>query len=100
MATYYFRKWVGAMPLRCMTHREVIHFVLEHIVYWFGIPQTLMMDQGPLFMARQFKEFASSLGINLLNSSLYYAQANGQAEVSNRTLIGLIKEKIEEKPRR
>jgi hypothetical protein len=30
----------------------------------------------------------------LLNSSPYYAQANGQAESSNRTLINLIKKKI------
>jgi hypothetical protein len=36
----------------------------------------------------------------LLNSSSYYAQANGQAEASNKILIGLIKKKIEEKPRR
>jgi hypothetical protein len=28
----------------------------------------------------------------LLNSSSYYAQANGQAESSNKTLIKLIKE--------
>jgi hypothetical protein len=36
----------------------------------------------------------------LLNSSPYYAQANGQAESSNKTLIKLIKKKIEETPRR
>jgi transposase InsO family protein len=59
-----------------------------------------MIDQGPLFMAKQFKEFAGSLGIKLLNSSPYYAQANGQVEASNKILIRLIKKKIEEKPRR
>jgi hypothetical protein len=36
----------------------------------------------------------------LLNSSPYYAQANGQAEASNKILIRLIKKKIEEKPRK
>jgi hypothetical protein len=51
-------------------------------------------------MSHQFKEFAGSLGIKLLNSSPYYAQANGQAEASNKTLTGLIKRKIGEKPRR
>jgi hypothetical protein len=95
MATDYFTNWVEAVLLRCMTHSEVINFILEHIVYRFCIPQTLMTDQGSSFMARQFKEFASSLGIKLLNSLPYYAQANGQAEASNKTLIGLIKKKIE-----
>jgi hypothetical protein len=46
-------------------------------------------------MSHQFKEFAASLKINLLNSSPHYAQANGQAEASNKSLIKLIKRKIE-----
>ena len=40
------------------------------------------------------RAFAESYKIKLLNSSPYYAQANGQA------LIKLVKKKIEEKPRR
>ena len=51
-------------------------------------------------MSHQFREFAGSLGIKLLNSLPYYAQANGQAESSNKTLIKLIKKKIEEHPKR
>jgi transposase InsO family protein len=57
------------------------------------------MDQGPAFMSSQFREFKASLKIKLLNSSPYYAQSNGQAEMSNKTIVGLIKKKIEEKPR-
>ena len=36
----------------------------------------------------------------MLNSSPYYAQANGQAESTNKILIKLIKKKIEDNPRR
>jgi hypothetical protein len=88
------------MPLKNMTHKEVICFVLEHIVHRFGIPQTLTTDQGAAFMSHQFKTFASSLKIKLLNSSPYYAQANGQVEASNKILIKLNKKKIDEHPRR
>ena len=35
--------------------------------------------------------------IKFLNPSPYYAQANGQAESSNKTLIKLIKKKTEHK---
>jgi hypothetical protein len=38
-------------------------------------------------MSHQFREFAESMKIKLLNSSPYYAQANGQAEASNKVLI-------------
>ena len=51
-------------------------------------------------MSREVRDFAESYKIKLLNPSPYYAQANGQAESSNKTLIGLIKKKIADHPRR
>jgi hypothetical protein len=51
-------------------------------------------------MSQQFKAFATSLRIKLVNSTPYYAQSNGQAEASNKILIKLIKKKIDEHPRR
>ena len=78
----------------------MVDFVKEHIVYRFGIPQTITTDQGIMFTSEEFRNFATSMGIKLLNSSPYYAQANGQAEASNQILIKLIKKKIEEQPRK
>jgi hypothetical protein len=48
----------------------------------------------------EFKEFAESLGFKLFNSSPYHAQANGQAEASNKIMIKLIQKKIDQKPKR
>jgi hypothetical protein len=42
-------------------------------------------------MSKELCEVVESYKIKLLNSSPYYAQANGQAESSNRALIGLVK---------
>jgi hypothetical protein len=50
-------------------------------------------------MSKEVREFAELYKIKLLNSSLYYAQANGLAESSNMTLISLIKKKIFDHPR-
>ena len=55
----------------------MVDFVKEHIVYHFGIPQTITTDQGTMFTSKDFRDFAASMGIKLLNSSPYYAQANG-----------------------
>jgi hypothetical protein len=100
VAMDYFTKWTEAIPLKNMTHKEVIEFVTKHTIHRFSIPQALTMDQGTSFTLGQVREFADSYKIKLLNSSPYYAQANGQAESSNKTLIKLIKKKIEENPRR
>jgi hypothetical protein len=50
-------------------------------------------------MSKEVREFAELYIIKLLNSSPYYAQANGQAESSNRALINLIKKKISNNPK-
>jgi transposase InsO family protein len=64
------------------------------------VPQTITTDQGPSFMSHQFREFAESMKIKLLNSSPYYGQANDQAEASNKVLIKIIKKRIKDNPRR
>ena len=100
VAMDYFIKWTEAVSLKNMTHREVIEFITEHIIHRFGIPQTLITDQGSSFISKEVRAFIESYKIKLLNSSPYYAQANGQAESSNKILIKLIKKKIEENPKR
>ena len=77
VATDYFTKWVEAIPLKTVTSKNMVDFVKEHIVYHFGIPQTITTDQGTMFTSEEFEDFATSMGIKLLNSSPYYAQANG-----------------------
>jgi hypothetical protein len=100
LATDYFTKWVEAIPLKKVTSENMIEFVKEHIIYRFGIPQTITTDQGTQFTSSEFRDFAESMGVKLLNSSPYYAQANGQAEASNKIMIKIIQKKIDQKPRR
>jgi len=100
VATDYFTKWVEAIPLKKVTSANMIDFVKEHIVYRFGIPQRITTEQGTMFTSGVFDEFAIGMRIKVLNSSPYYAQANGQAEASNKGIIKLIKRKVGENLRR
>jgi hypothetical protein len=56
VATDYFTKWTEAVPLKNMTHKEVIEFITEHIIHRFGIPQTLTTDQGTSFVSKEVRE--------------------------------------------
>jgi hypothetical protein len=94
VARDYFTKWAEVVSLKNMTHREVIEFITEHIIHRFGIPQTLTIEQGTSFMSKEVHDFVESYRIKLLDSSPYYAQANGQPESSNRILVSLVKKKI------
>ncbi len=94
VATDYFTKWIETIHLKKVDSGDAIQFVQEHILYRFGIPQTITTNRGSIFVSDEFVQFADSMGIRLLNSSPYYAQANEQAEASNKSLIKLIKRKI------
>jgi hypothetical protein len=98
--TDYFTKWVEAIPMESVASKDIINFVTKHVIHRFGIPQTITTDGGSVFISEEFKKFAIDMGIKLIWSSPYYAQANGQAEASNQSLIKLIKRKIDEHSKR
>jgi IS30 family transposase len=107
LATDYFTKWVEAIPLKKVTSENMVEFVKEHIIYRFGIPQTITTDQGAQFVSLEFTEFAESMGIKLFNSSPYTKPgpnscpwSSGSSGASNKIMIKLIQKKIDQKPRR
>jgi hypothetical protein len=95
----YFTKWIKAIPLPNVNQEDVIKFIQKHIIYRFGIPETITTDQGSVFTGRKMQEFATEMGFKLLTSTPYYAQANGQVEAANKVIIGLIKKHVEKNPR-
>jgi len=66
VATDYFTKWVEAVPMKNVTAKDMVNFIKKHIVYHFSIPQTITTDQGSVFLAEKFKNFAKEMGITLL----------------------------------
>ncbi|KAL1353230.1 hypothetical protein AAHE18_06G223400 [Arachis hypogaea] len=92
-------KFILTIPLREVTHNEIIDFVEKHIVHRFGIPQSITTDQGTMFIGKKVMEYAKSRDIKMLSSTPYYAQANGQVEAANKILIALIKKHIERQPK-
>ncbi|KAM1815820.1 hypothetical protein ACFX12_000293 [Malus domestica] len=72
VATDYFTKWVEAKSYAELTSKEVCDFVEEHIVTRFGVPETIITDNGTIFAAERFKEYIASLKIRLEQFTLYY----------------------------
>src|SRR3954467_7324222 len=96
---YYFTKWVEAIPLANVDQEAVIEFIQKHIIYRFGIPESITTDQGSVFTGRKMQDFAREIGFKLFTSTPYYAQANGQVEATNKVIIGLIKKHVGKKPK-
>ena len=47
VATDYFSKWVEAEAYASIKDKDVIKFVWKNIICRFGIPQTIIADNGP-----------------------------------------------------
>ena len=63
VAIDYFTKWVEAEPLAVIIKDKIQTFVWKNIVCRFGIPRTIISNNGRQFDSRRFKEFYAKLGI-------------------------------------
>ena len=91
----YFTKWVEAEPLATITKKSIHTFVWRNIICRYGIPRVLVSDNGKQFDNSAFRDFCSELRIKNHYSSPAHPQANGQVEVTNRTLLKIIKTRLE-----
>ncbi|GKV33401.1 hypothetical protein SLEP1_g41920 [Rubroshorea leprosula] len=100
VATDYFTEWVEARPMKKVEQGDVIKFIKEDLIHRFGLPETITSDQGTVFVGSQVEAFAKDMGFHLLNSTPHYAQANGQAEASNKIVINILEKMVDDNPRR
>ncbi|KAI5344820.1 hypothetical protein L3X38_012697 [Prunus dulcis] len=99
VATDYFTKWVEAKPIKTTTSQEIITFIEQQIIQRFGIPESITTDRGSSFISRDMLDMAEAFKFKLLQSTPYYAQANGQAESSNKVIINIIRKMLEKNPK-
>ena len=91
----YFIKWVEAEALATITEKNIQSFVWRNIIYRYGIPRVLVSDNGKQYDNSAFRDFYSELGIKNHYSSPAHPQANRQVEVTNQSLLKIIKTCLE-----
>ena len=91
VAVDYFTKWAKAEALANIRDVDVKKFVWKNIVTRFGVPNTLISDNGMQFNSRAFRDFCRNLGIMNRYSTPVYPQSNGQAETVNKTILSGLK---------
>ena len=90
----YFTKWVEAEALATITKKNVQSFVWKNIICKYSIPRVLASINGKQFDNNVFRDFCSQLWIKNHYSSPVHPQANGQVEVTNQSLLKIIKTQL------
>ena len=63
VAIDYFTKWVEAEALAKIIEARIRSFMWKNIICRFGIPRTIISDNGQQFDSQGFRDFCSGLGI-------------------------------------
>ncbi|WCJ21233.1 hypothetical protein M5689_003400 [Euphorbia peplus] len=64
VAVDHFTKWVEAEAVSSITAQQIVKFFKNSIVYRFGIPNTIITDNGKQFNSALFKHFCEREGIS------------------------------------
>ncbi|XP_040169841.1 uncharacterized protein K02A2.6-like [Anopheles arabiensis] len=82
---YYFlvvdsySKWPEIIPTRQTTAQATVQ-MLRGLCARFGIPETVVSDNGTQFTSSEFRDFCMENGIHHVRTAPYHPQSNGQAE--------------------
>ena len=69
----YFTKWVEAKPLANIRDVDAKKFVWKNIVTQFGVPRTLISDNGLQFDSKSIRRYCYDLGITNRYSTPAYS---------------------------
>ena len=95
VGTDYFTKWVEVKLLENIRDVDAKKFVWKNIVTRFGIPHTLISDNGLQFYSKAFQKYCCDLGIMNINSTSAYSQGNRQAEAVNKVIVSGLKKRLD-----
>jgi hypothetical protein len=88
-----FTKWVEATPVTTQDSTAAINFI-KSIVFHFGVPYSIIMDNRTNFTLKEFKSYYKGLGIKLKFASVAHPKSNGQVEKANGLICSGIKKRL------
>src|SRR3954466_6015006 len=89
-----FTKWIEAKPIRKLDGATALKFVRDLVVR-FGLPHSIITDNGTNFVHGELKEYCHEEGIRLDLAYVSHPQSNGQVERANALILGGIKTRLE-----
>ncbi|XP_059288981.1 uncharacterized protein LOC132042468 [Lycium ferocissimum] len=91
VAIDYFTKWVEATSHKSVTKKVVADFVRNHIICRFGVPESIIIDNGANLNSHVIRDICEQFKITHRNSTAYRPQMNGAVEAANKNIKRILR---------
>ena len=78
---------------------NIANLFFSEIVKLHGLPLSIVSDKDTQFVGHFWRSLWNKLGTNLIFSSSYHPQIDGQTEVVNRSLGNILRSLVYEHPK-
>jgi hypothetical protein len=95
VAVNKFTNWIEAKPIKKFDDSSAIKFFNE-IITRYGVPHSIITDNGIFFAKGVFAEYCGQKGIRLDLALVAHPQSNGQVEKANGLILAGIKPRLVE----
>jgi hypothetical protein len=88
-----FSEWVEVRPIMNLRAEQAVTFFTD-IFYRFGVPNSIITDNGSQFTGGKFLEFCDKFHIHVDWAAVAHPQTNGQVERANSMILQGLKPRI------
>lgn len=81
----HFTKFTFLAPLKKFNSKLIIEYLKERIFDCFGVPETMVSDNGSQFKSKEFEAFLVKYGVSHVCTAVYSPQSNASERV-NRSI--------------
>jgi transposase InsO family protein len=88
-----FSKWIEARPIARIKSEQAVKFFTD-IICRFGVPNSIITDNGTQFTGKKFLKFCDDYHIRVDWSAVAHPEINGQVERANGMILQGLKPRI------
>jgi transposase InsO family protein len=88
-----FSKWAEVRPIKNLSTEKAVSFFTD-IIQRFGVPNSIITDNGSRFTGKKFLEFCDKYHIHVDWAAIAHPQTNGQVERANGMIVQGLKPRI------
>jgi transposase InsO family protein len=88
-----FSKWIEVRPLTSIGSEQAVAF-FTNIIHRFGVPNSIIIDNGTQFTGKKFLDFCEDHHIRVDWAAVAHQMTNGQVERANGMILQGLKPRI------